>query len=59
MSFHQGGSADCGLLDEYMLMVLESQKGVKLLYYNMLRHALSCETVLRREKEYIVAHCHS
>lgn len=36
MSFHQGGYADCGLLDEYMLMVLESQKGVKLFHYKML-----------------------
>ena len=57
MSFHQGGYADCGLLDEYMLMVLESQKGVKLLHYKIFLHALSCETVLRRGKEYVTAHC--
>jgi hypothetical protein len=58
MSFHQRGYADCGPLDEYMLMVLESQKGVKILLYKMLLHALCCITVLKREKEYVVAHCH-
>jgi hypothetical protein len=28
MSFHPEGYSVCGLLDEYMLIVLESQKGV-------------------------------
>lgn len=39
-----------------MLMVLESQKGVNY-FTKMLLRALFYKTVLKRENEYVVAHC--
>lgn len=50
MSFHHGDYAECRLLGKYMLMVLEGQKGCKLLPYKVLLHRLSCKDVRSEER---------
>lgn len=59
MSFQKEVYAYCGLLDEYIYADGIGKSERCYIPYKLLLHALSHETVLRRGKEYVIAHCYS